>query len=194
MDWADRPMSAAVIETSPHWPSMKARVHDIDSREAVRATAQQLRHAAVGAEPGVLTALSEEEQPARLRARAARLVGRSLHFLDQVVSWWGVKRELKRRHNQTFEGVLRSAVGRGVQLGDLAAFARLELDRHRERLAARSPLRSVLILECVNAISAVRITAAALQLVADRREPEPSIPFDGPRGYEEQGAGASLGP
>jgi hypothetical protein len=142
--------------------------NDRGSWTGIRATAQQLRKVACAAEPGVLETLQAEEHPDRLRSIALDLLDCTLHFLNQVVWICGVSGRKKRRYNQTFEAALRRAVRQRVSLGDLAKFAHVELCGQRAKLQSSSLSRSVLILECANAISAVRVTAVALDTVASR--------------------------
>ena len=117
-------------------------------------------------EPGVLQELHEDAPPDRLRSIASALLDHTLDFLDEVVSIAGQSGKPKRRSHRTFETAMRSAVRDQLHLGSLAAFARAELRRQRKRIESTSMARSVLILECANAISQVLTTAAALESAA----------------------------
>jgi hypothetical protein len=145
-------------------------LNDRGSWQVIRASAQQLRTAARTMEPGVLSTLHEEEDPTRLRSIATHLLDCTLEFLNEIVSVWGVSGQKKRRYNQTFEAAVRAAVRRRLPIGDLAEFVRTELGSQRARLDSSSVARCVLILDCANAISGVRTTAAALEAIASREQ------------------------
>jgi hypothetical protein len=145
-------------------------VNDYGSPEAIRATAERLRRAARALEPGVLEALDEVEHPSGFRSIAADLLDQTLHFLDELVAIWGTSGLQPPRYNRTYEAALRHTVRHCPHVGDLAELARTELRQQRARLEPGSSIRPVLILACTNAISGVRITAAALASLTSRLE------------------------
>jgi hypothetical protein len=92
----------------------------------------------------------------------------TLRLLEEIVTLSNIPALEPERYNQAFEAAVRLALRRQVHIGDLAVLARTELRARRARLEVDHRFAPVLILECTNAISALRVTAVALETAADR--------------------------